>query len=118
MAGRLGVAWLANFGGGWIYDENHHDRGVELAPSLVFSSRGARGIFSLQGEVPIAVTWKHDSGVLFIPRLSASFETPLYEELTIGVRAGAAYRAGSGDAPLREEGGELQLLVLLGYQVL
>jgi hypothetical protein len=118
MAGRLGVSWLANFGGQWIFDENHHDRGLEVAPSLVLSARGGNGIFSLSGDVPIAVTWKHDSGFLFIPRLSAAYETPLYDELTVGVRAGVAYRAGSGDAPLGEGGGELQLLVLLGYQVL
>jgi hypothetical protein len=118
MAGRLALAWYANFGGGWIYDENHHDRGVEVTPSLVLSTRKASGILSLSGDLPLAVTWKHDSGVLFIPRLSASYETPLYDELTIGVRAGVAYRAGAGDAPLSDGAGELQLLVLLGYQVL
>jgi len=116
MAGRLGLSWFANFGGDWIYDDNSYDRGVELAPALVLSARAASGVFSLSGDVPITVTWKHDSGFLFIPRLSASYETPLYDELTVGVRAGVAYRVGSGDAPLTDGGGELQLLVLVGYQ--
>ena len=55
---------------------------------------------------------------LFIPRVSASYEAPLYDELTIGVRAVAGYRAGSGDAPLREGQGEFQFVVLCGYRAL
>jgi hypothetical protein len=118
MAGRLGLAWFANFGGTWIYGENHHDRGVELAPALVFSARGASGIFAFGAEFPITVTVKHDAGLLFIPRLTASYEAPLYDELTIGVRAALGYRAGSGDAPLSDGRGDIQFLVLGGYRAL
>ncbi|HSD20647.1 MAG TPA: hypothetical protein VLC54_11450 [Anaeromyxobacter sp.] len=118
IAGRIGLAWYANFGGEWIYDDNHHDRGVELAPALVLSTRTMSGIISLSGEAPITVTAKHDAGLLFTPRVAASYETPLYDELTIGVRAALGYRAGSGDAPLRDGMADLQFLVLAGYQVL
>jgi hypothetical protein len=118
MAGRLGLGWLLNMGAGWIHDENTRDRGPEVAPGLSLSARGAGGIFSILGELPLAVTVKHDSGLLFVPRVSVAYETPLYDELTVGVRAGAAYRAGSGDAPLRDGMGELQFLVLAGYQIL
>jgi len=118
MAGRLGIGWLVNFGSEWIHDENHRDRGPEVAPGLSLSARGAGGIFSILGELPLAVTVKHGSGLLFVPRLSVSYEASLYDELTVGVRAGAAYRAGAGDAPLRDGMGELQFLVLCGYQIL
>lgn len=118
MAGRLGASWYLNFGGELIYDDNHQDRGLELAPALVLSIRGAGGVFSLSGEVPLTITVKDDAGLLFVPRVAASYEAPLYDELTIGVRAGAGYRAGAGDAPLREGQGELQFVVLVGYRAL
>lgn len=118
MAGRLGLGWFVNFGGEWIESGNGRDRGVEVAPALLLSTRGAGGIFSLAGDLPLTVTIKHGSGLLFVPRVSASYETVLYDELTVGVRAGAAYRAGAGDAPLREGAGELQFLLLAGWQIL
>ena len=118
MAGRLGLSWYANFGGGWIYSDNHSDRGFELAPALVFSTHGGGGIFSLAGEFPITVTVDHGGGMLFTPRAAASYEAPLYDELTIGVRAALGYRAGAGDAPLSNGRGDVQFLVLAGYRAL
>ena len=118
IAGRVGLAWYANFGGGWIHDDNHHDRGVELSPALVLSTRAIGGIISLSGEAPVTVTVKHDAGVLFTPRFAASYETPLYDALTVGVRTALGYRAGAGDAPLGDGMADLQFLVLAGYQIL
>lgn len=118
MAGRLGLAWFSNFGATWIHDENHHDRGVELLPALVFSARGAGGIFSVAGELPLTVTVKHDAGLLFQPRVAASYEAPLYDELTVGVRTVLGVRAGAGDAPLGDGRGEFQFVVLAGYRAL
>ncbi|WP_242340283.1 MULTISPECIES: hypothetical protein [Anaeromyxobacter] len=118
LAGRVGLAWYANFGGEWIHDENHKDRGLELAPALVLSTRAAGGVVSLSGEAPITVTTRYDAGVLFTPRAAASYETPLYDELTVGVRAAVGFRVGAGDAPLRDGMADLQFLVLAGYQVL
>ena len=63
-------------------------------------------------------TMKYRAGFLFSPRLSVAFEAPLYPQVTVGARVGAGYRAGAGDAPLREGRGELQFLVLAGYQLL
>ncbi len=118
MAGRLGLACYNNFGSGWIYGSNHHDRGIELSPALVFSTRSAGGIFSLSGEFPITITWKQGGGLLFVPRVAASYEAPLYDELTIGVRASLGYRAGAGDAPLSNGRADVQFLVLGGYRAL
>ena len=118
VAGRFGVAYYANYGGEWIHEDNHHDRGVELSPALVLSTRGAGGVVSLSGELPLVVTVKHDAGVLFTPRVAASYETPLYDEVTVGVRAALGYRVGAGDAPLRDGMADLQFLVLAGYQLL
>lgn len=118
IAGRFGLAYYANYGGEWIHDDNHHDRGVELSPALVLSTRAAGGVVSLSGEAPVVVTVKHDAGMLFTPRVAASYETPLYDELIVGVRAALGYRAGAGDAPLRDGMADLQFLVLAGYQIL
>ncbi len=117
LAGRLALAWYANFGNDWIYSENHHERGLELSPALIFSSRAAGGIFSFTGEAPITVTWKHGSGLLFSPRVSAAYEVPLYGDYTVGARAGIGYRAGSGDAPLSDGRAELTFVVVGGFRI-
>lgn len=117
LGGRLGLAWYANFGSDWVYSENHHDRGVELSPALIFSNHAAGGIFSVTGEAPIVVTVKHGSGLLFSPRISAAYEVPLYDDYTVGARAGIGYRAGSGDAPLEDGRAELTFLVVGGFRI-
>ncbi len=66
LAGRLGLAWYANFGSDWVYSENHHDRGLELSPALIFSTHAAGGIFSVTGEAPITVTVKHGVGAALL----------------------------------------------------
>jgi hypothetical protein len=118
MAGRLAVAWYVNFGADYFYDENHSDRGVEVTPALALSQHAAGGIFSLLAEGPMTVTMKYRAGFLFSPRVSAAFEMPLYLPVTVGARLGFGYRAGSGDAPLQEGRGEIQFLIVGGYQVL
>lgn len=118
MAGRLSVAWYLNFGADYIHDENHSDRGIEVVPGLTLSRRGAGGIFSGTAEAPLVVTMKYGAGLLFVPRLSLAYEAPLYPELTLGARLGIGYRAGSGDAPIREGRAELLFLVVATYQLL
>ncbi len=117
LAGRLALSWYANFGKDWVYSENHHDRGVELAPAIILSTRTAGGIFSITGEAPVTVTMKHGSGVLFTPRLTAGYEVPLYDDYTVGARAGLGYRAGSGDAPMQDGRGELTFLLVGGFRI-
>jgi hypothetical protein len=118
FAGRLSVAYYANFGSDWVYDENHSDRGIELVPGVSFSRRAGGGIFSILGEAPMTITGKYDAGFLFSPRASFAFETLLYPAVTVGARIGLGYRAGAGDAPLDDGRGEVQFLVLAGYQLL
>lgn len=117
-AGRLTVSWYRSFGADWIRAENHSDHGVEIVPGLSVSRPGGGGVFSAIAEAPLTVTLKYGAGLLFAPRLSLAYEGPLYPELTLGARLGVGYRAGSGDAPLREGGAELLFLVVAGYQVL
>lgn len=118
MAGRLSAAWYLNFGADYFEDENHSDSGLELVPGLSFSSRGARGIFSIIGEAPLTITTKYGAGLLFSPRASVAYEGLLYPELSVGARLGLGYRAGSGDAPLSEGQAEVMFLVVAGYQIL
>lgn len=118
MAARLSLAYFVNSGADFIYEENHSDRGFEVAPGLSLSRRGSGGIFSALVDAPMVVTGKYDTGFLFSPRASFAFETPLYPAVTVGARVGVGYRAGAGDAPLKEGRGELQFVVLAGYQLL
>lgn len=116
LAARLAAAWYADFGGTWIYSKNHSDRGLEVAPGLVLSRRLGGGVASAMGELPLLLTVRGDSGLLFTPRVSFAFEAPFYGDFTLGARAGVGVRAGSGDAPLKEARGELQFLIVGGFR--
>jgi hypothetical protein len=118
MGARLSLAWYQDFAATWVYSENHSDRGVELTPGLALSNRLSGGIFSMIGEAPITITTKYGSGLLFSPRFSLAYEAPLYPELTLGARLGIGYRAGSGDAPLKEGRAEFLFLVVATYQLI
>ncbi len=118
MAGRIAVSWYEDWAATWVYSENHRDRGITLDPGLSLSSRVAGGVFSILGDLPLTITTKYGSGLLFIPRVSVAYEAPLYPELTLGAQLGVGYRAGSGDAPLKEGRGEFTFLVVATYQVL
>lgn len=118
LGGRLSASVYWNYGATYFFDDNHSDRGVELTPALVLSQHGAGGIFGIMGEAPMTITGKYKAGFLFSPRLTASFEAPFLEQATLGVRLGAGYRAGAGDAPLQKGRGELIFLVVAGYQLL
>jgi hypothetical protein len=118
LAGRLSVAWFVNSGADFVYEENHSDHGFDFAPGLSLSDRVGGGIFSILIDAPMTVTYKFASGFLFSPRLGLAYETMIYTGVTVGARAGVGYRAGAGDAPLREGRGELQFVVLAGYQLL
>jgi hypothetical protein len=117
-AARLALTWFRSFGATWIRDGNHSDHGIELAPGLSLSTRAGSGVFSGIAEAPLTITLRGDSGLLFRPRLSAAYEAPVYEDVTLGARFGIGYRAGSGDAPLKAGRGEILFLVLAGYQLL
>ena len=118
MAGRLSVAWYQNFGATWVHEENHTDRGIEFVPGLSLSKRASGGLFSMLAEAPLTITTKYGSGLLFSPRFSLAYEAPLYPEVTLGARLGLGYRAGSGDAPLKDGQAEFMFLVLATYQLL
>ncbi|HEY6098824.1 MAG TPA: hypothetical protein VIW03_05310 [Anaeromyxobacter sp.] len=118
VAGRLAVTWYKDLGATWVRGGNHSDHGFELAPGVSLSTRAGGGIFSAIAEAPLTVTLKYGAGLLFSPRLSAAFEAPLYPELTLGARLGIGYRAGSGDAPLKEGRAQLLFQIVAGYQVL
>lgn len=118
VAVRVGLAWYVNFGATYVYSDNHSDHGIELEPALVLSTRAGGGLLAVSAEGPMTITTKHKNGFLFSPMASISYEAPLYSQLTAGARFGAGYRAGAGGAPLSEGRGELQFLVLVGYQLL
>jgi hypothetical protein len=118
IASRLRAGWYADFGAKWIRDDNADDRGVEFVPGIVLSGRGAGGVFSLGGDLPIAVTLWNAGGIFAAPRVSFSFEKLLYGDLTVGFRMAAAYRAGAGSAPMVEPRPLLDLQVLVGWKLL
>jgi hypothetical protein len=118
IGSRLRAGWYANFGAKWMQDDNVGDRGVEFVPGIVLSTRGAGGVFSLGGDLPITVTLWREGGIFAAPKLSLSFETLLYGNLSVGVRVAGSYRAGAGDAPMSTARALLDLQVLAGWKIL
>jgi hypothetical protein len=118
MAGRLSAAWYQDFGSTWVHGENHSDHGIEVVPGLALSKRASGGIFSMLAEAPLTITMKYGGGFLFSPRFSLAYEAPLYREVTLGARLGVGYRAGSGDAPMKEGQASFMFLVVATYQLL
>jgi hypothetical protein len=118
VAGRLSAAWYRDMGATYVDSKNHADLGLELAPGVAASRRGGSGVFSAMVEAPLTITFKYGKGLLFAPRLSAAYETLLYADFTVGARLGLGYRAGSGDAPLKDTHGELLFVLVAGYQLL
>lgn len=118
VAGRLAISWFEGFGSTWTFEDNHSDRGFELAPGLSLSRPAIGGVLSLLGDAPFTITTKYGAGLLFSPRLTVAYEAPLYPDVTVGARVGVGYRAGSGDAPLKEGRADLTFLVLASYQLL
>ncbi|HET9553157.1 MAG TPA: hypothetical protein VFP50_09340 [Anaeromyxobacteraceae bacterium] len=117
LAGRLGVGWYLDFGGRFIHDDNRADRGIQLAPALLLSTRAGEGLVSVAGELPFTITTWHGGGFFVAPKVSAGYEAPLYGDLSLGLKAGLAWRGGGGDAPMRTGRVLPELLVLLGYRV-
>ncbi len=119
MAGRLAAAWYHDSGATWIEGKgNHSDSGFELVPGLSFSSRVSGGVFSMLADAPLTITLRGGGGFLFSPKVSVAYEAPLYPEVTVGAQLGVGYRAGSGDAPLREGSAFFNFLVVATYQLL
>lgn len=117
IASRLRAGWYADFGADWFHDDNVPDRGIEFVPGLAISTRGAGGVFSLAGDLPITVTlWRH-GGIVAAPKLTLGYETLLYGDLTVGIRVAGAYRAGTDDAPMSEGRGLLELIALVGWRI-
>jgi hypothetical protein len=117
IGARMRAGWYADFGAKWFHDDNMGDRGVEVVPGLVISARGAGGVFSLCGDLPIVVTLWRDGGIFAAPKATLAYETLLYGDLTVGVRVAGAYRAGAGDAPMTEPRALLDLQVLAGWKL-
>ncbi len=116
VGGRLGINWYADFGTHWYHKGNHSDRGVELVPALLFSTRAASGIITLEGDLPLTVTLRYSGGIAFQPTAAATYEAALYRDVTVGVRFALWYRAGAGDAPMKTGHGGFDALVVAGYR--
>jgi hypothetical protein len=117
IGSRLRAGWWADLGATWAHDDNQKDRGVEFVPGLVASIRGAGGVFAVAGDLPIVVTLWRDGGIFAAPKLSLSYETLLYGDLTVGVRVAGSYRAGAGDAPMSDPHALLDLQVMAGWRL-
>jgi hypothetical protein len=118
VAGRFSAAWYRDMGATYVDSKNHADLGLELSPGVAASTRTSGGVFSGMVEAPLTITFKYGKGLLFAPRLSFAYEAFLFEDFTVGARLGLGYRAGSGDAPLKEGHGELLFVLVAGYQLL
>ncbi len=117
LAGRVGLGWYLDFGGTWIHADNKKDRGVQVSPAVLLSSRAGDGLISTSLEVPLTFTTRRDGGFLLGPKVALGYETPLYDAMTLGLRGALTWRGGGGDAPMRGGRVEPELLVVLCYRV-
>jgi hypothetical protein len=116
LAGRLSVGWYLDGGSTLVHDDNQEDRGLLLAPSVLFSSRGA-GLLALEVALPVVITTWRGGGVIVAPRVAASYEAALYDQVSLGLRGSLGWRGGSGGAPMPSGQVVPQLLVTATYKV-
>jgi hypothetical protein len=100
LASRLSAGWYLDGGSRLIYDGNRSDRGLQLTPGLVVSSRGL-GLLSVSFDLPLTITTWRGGGFWMAPRVAVSYEAALYEQMALGVRGSLAWRGGTGGAPMR-----------------
>jgi hypothetical protein len=117
VSGRLALNWYSNEEGTLIYSDNEANHGLQLVPSLLLSTRGAGGIFSISGDLPMTITLRGDGGFLFQPRVTGAYETQIYDQLSLGLRAGLGYRVGAGSAPLADGMADLELSLVASYRI-
>ncbi len=117
VAFRLRAGFYADFGATWAYSTNASDTGIQAVPALAASWQTGGGILALSAEVAATWTFSRGMGWVLAPRGTASFEAPLYGDLTVGGRLGLGYRAAGGGAPSSGDGRPiLELSALVGYR--
>jgi hypothetical protein len=114
---RLSVAWYHDAGGRWVHRSNHVDNGLELGPGVSYSRRGAGGVASLLGDIPVTFTFGHQGGILFNPKAAFAYEAPFYGPFCIGLQLGLGLRFGIGSAPVKNGVGEVSFLALASYRL-
>jgi hypothetical protein len=117
VGGRLQLSWYLDFGSTWMHYDNLADRGLQIAPSVVFSRRTGDGLLSLSGRFPVTITRWRGGGFIVGPEIAGSYETWLYGGLSLGVCGALSWRGGGGESPVQAGRVESHLLVLVGYQV-
>jgi hypothetical protein len=100
LASRLALGWYLDGGSTLVHDDNLSDRGVQLTPALALSTRGV-GLLAVAFDLPVTFTTWRGGGVWIAPRLSVSYEAPLYDQLALGVIGSLAWRGGTGGTPMR-----------------
>jgi hypothetical protein len=118
LAAKLQLGWYLDLGGTWIHAFNRADRGLLIGPAVLLSTHAGDGLVAIAAEVPLTFTRWNGGGFMVGPKLSASYETPLYGDLSLGVSAGLRWRGGGGGAPVVRGRVDSQLLLLMGYRIL
>jgi hypothetical protein len=122
--GEVFVSWraraglYADLGSTWAADDS--DVGVQFAPGLALSRRFSRGVLSVAGDVPFDVTFSRGAGFAIGVRGSVAFETPLWDDLLVGARAGGGALFSKGGAPFANDSPRaiLDFSLLLTYRLL
>jgi hypothetical protein len=124
--GEVYVSWRAraglygDFGSTWATSTNRSGAGLQLAPGLALSRRFPSGILSASVDAPLDFIFSRGGGLAVGVRGSVSFETPLWGDLLVGARAGAAGLGSTGGAPFANDSprGMIDLSVLLTYRLM
>jgi hypothetical protein len=124
--GEVYVSWRAraglygDLGSTWATSTNRSGAGLQLAPGLALSRRFPSGVLSASADVPLDFIFSRGGGLAVGVRGSVSFETPLWGDLLVGARAGAAGLGSTGGAPFANDSprGMIDLSVLLTYRLM
>lgn len=119
-AARLRAGLYGDLGASYAAKKNRSDGGLEVVPGLGSSGHLLGGILSLEGEVPVFVTFSRGGGFAIGLKGATAFEAPVGKDLTLGGRLGVQALWSTGGAPFAPDSprASYEVMLLLTYQLL
>ena len=117
---RARAGLYASLGSTYAVDANDAAVGVQIAPGIAVSRRFSSVTASLAGDVPVDITFPRGGGFAIGVRGMAALETPIANDLLLGVRAGGGVLFSTAAAPFTNDSprGFLDFSLLLTYRLL
>jgi hypothetical protein len=101
---RAGLRLVAgpwfDFGSTWAWSGNEPNLGAVLTPGFAWTASAGAGLVSLSLDLGLVWAMQRGMGFAFQPRFAVAYEAPVSRDVTLGARAGAWVRWGSGSAAI------------------